>query len=216
MSALVFLVRGRSVDLVAMTATRALRDTMGLEGRLHSLLRDDLIVLEGARAEEGEAWTEACTSHAHWFNPNKHRHAMVEAVAGALDAARDSAPWPEPWLRKLLHTDRPDLVARHGTIEDPLEAWTLGRETEAEGVHAVTLVSWDHEDAGSALPAGHWPDPDVRVLSLVAWTLRLKVAKPAEALELAREVAVTRGRRHGLLVHPHMQGWAQVAPAASA
>ena len=39
----------------------------------------------------------------------------------------------------------------------------------------------------------------------VLWTLTLKTDSAAEALETAREIAVTRARDQGLLANPHFQ-----------
>lgn len=212
MSAYAFLVRGRSTDLVAMTAAQALRAHFTRPSELVSLLRDDVYLLEGVEGSDPGLWTDACTSHAHWFNPNKHRFALMEAAAGGIDAARAATDWPAPWLTMRLHTDRPDILAR-GSRRDALEEW-LGLEPDP-GITSVSLVAWEHEDVGGVLPAGHWPRPDARCLHLVLWTLVLSSEDIAGCVARAEQLAITRGRRQGLLVHPHMQGWARVAPSLS-
>ncbi len=39
----------------------------------------------------------------------------------------------------------------------------------------------------------------------VLWTLRLRADSPAEALDMARDIAITRARDRGLLANPHFQ-----------
>ena len=72
MSDLSFLVRGRSMDLAAMTARHALQDTLGLEDEVIDLLRDQLVLVAGIDAERSTEWTEAISAQQNWFNPNKH------------------------------------------------------------------------------------------------------------------------------------------------
>ena len=211
MSALTFLVRGRSVDLVAMTAFNTLRDTLGLGDEIALLNRDDVFVIEGVDAASAPAWIEACTAHQHWFNPNKHRFAAALSADGALEAARSDGEWPHPWLTGLVRTDRPDLVAAGDVDADVLGAW-LGLRASAEHF-AVPLVAWDREDSIGALPGGHWPDGSATRLRAVLWTLVLRATSAEAASSRAEELAVTRARRQGLLVHPHMQGFAPVGPA---
>lgn len=211
MSALAFLVRGRSVDLVAMTAFNTLRDTLGLGDEVLLLNRDDVFVIEGIDGDDAPAWVEACKSHQHWFNPNKHRFAACLAGDGALEAARSGTAWPDPWLERRVDTDRPDLVAAATDTGDPLAAWLgLGRH---EGAFAVPLIAWDREDGVGSLPGTRWPDPERTRLRGVLWTLVLRAASAEAARDRADAIAVTRARRNGLLVHPHMQGHSTVGPA---
>lgn len=220
MSALAFLVRGRSVDLVAMTALHALRDTLGLGDEVVALTRDDVVVIEGLALGDAARWTAGFTAQQHWFNPNKHRFAAVEVADGALACARPDAKavagadaaWPHDWMRALRDTDRPDLLALKaaGTVDDVLRAWIGG--AAAPGHYAVPLVAWDRESGVDALPAGPWPDPALPRLRAVLWTLTLKAGSASAAAARAQELAVTRARRHGLLIHPHMEGFATAGP----
>ncbi len=211
MSDLAFLVRGRSVDLVAMTAFNTFRDTLGLGDEIALLGRDDVYVIENVDEGDAPAWIEACTDHQHWFNPNKHRFAAVLAHDGALEAVRTEGTWPHPWLQRLIQTDRPDLVASQRAIDDVLRAWLAVRP--ADGHYAVPLLAWDLEDGLSPLPGGHWPDGQRVRLRGVLWTLVLRADSVDAASARAEELAVTRARRKGLLVHPHMQGYAPIGPA---
>ena len=213
MSSMVFLVRGRSVDLVAMTAFNTLRDTLGLGDEILLLNRDDVFVIEGVQPSDVPAWVEACKAHQHWFNPNKHRFAACLARDGAVEAARSGTAWPDPWLERRVDTDRPDLVAAGPDAGDPLEDW-LGLARH-EGAFAVPLLAWDREDGIGSLPGAHWPDPERERLRGVLWTLVLGAASAEAARSRAEELAVTRARRQGLLVHPHMQGSSFVGPARS-
>jgi hypothetical protein len=217
MSALAFLVRGRSVDLVAMTALHALRDTLGLGDEVISLARDEMVVIEGVDLRSASEWTAGFTHQQHWFNPNKHRFAAFEVSEGALARARSEASaWPHPWVRALIETDRPDLVAlqQAGRLADPLAAW-LGAPA-GPGHFAVPLAVWDRESAVDALPAGSWPDPACSRLRAVLWTLTLKADSATSAAARAEQLAVTRARRQGLLLNPHMEGFAAVGPARAA
>lgn len=213
MSALAFLVRGRSVDVVAMTAIHALRDTLGFGDEVAGLTRDDFVLVEGVDAAAAEAWQRGFTSQQHWFNPNKHRFAALEVAEGGLRCAREGGDWPDPWARRLVDTDRPDLVARRarGEVDDVLGAW-IGAEPRA-GHYAVPLAVWDREAGIDALPRGAWPDPTRPRLRGVLWTLTLKSEDAARASARTEELAVARARRQGLLLNPHMEGHAAVGPA---
>lgn len=202
MSTLAFLVRGRSVDLVAMTAFNTLRDTLGLGDEIVGLLRDDLFAIEGVDA--GADWVAACQAQQHWFNPNKHRYAAFRAADGAVASIRTDGAWPEPWLEALISTDRPDLEGTGGG-EHPRRAWIGVRAYE--GAFAVPVVSWDREDGVGPLPGGHWPDATATRIRGVLWTLILRAEDADSAAARAAELVATRARRQGLLVHPHMQGW---------
>ncbi len=209
MSAYAFLVRGRGSDLVAMTAAQALRSHFTREGELVSLQRDEVHLLEGVEGSDPGEWTDACTAHAHWFNPNKHRFALVEAASGGIQAARRASPWPSPWLEMRLHTDRPDILSTDHR-RDALTEW-LGLEENPETT-AVCLAVWEHHRDDGGLPAGPWPRPQAQYLPLVLWTLVLRGRDVTAAMARAEELAITRHRRQGLLVHPHMQGWAVFTP----
>lgn len=214
MSALVFAVQHRSVDLVAMSALRALRGELGLGDELASLRRDELTVIEGATVSDADGWVEACTHTQHWFNPNKHRFALFAAEAGATAAAAGEGDWPDPWLDGLLASDRPDLRARLQSGDAPsgeaaLRAWlALGEGGGGAGAPSpLSFAVWQHEGATGPLPAGPWPDRQRRATRLVLWSLGLPAGREAE---LAPRALVARSRREGLLVNPHVEGLAQV------
>jgi hypothetical protein len=210
MSDLSFLVRGRSVDLVAMTARRALQETLGLGDEVVDLYRDQLVCIAEVGEPAAGHWTEAVAGRQHWFNPNKHRFASYLSSPGALDAARGSGDWPSPWLQALVESDRPDIVAAQeaGTQQDLLSGWIA--PVAASGAFAVAFIAYDLEDGVSRLPAGHWPAPGHEKLEAQLWTIVLKADDAARALSRAEEILVTRTRTRGLLVHPHMEGWMAV------
>ena len=213
MSDLTFLVRGRSVDLVAMTAGRALRTTLGLGEEVLDLFRDQLVGIAGVEKSAAPSWTAAVLAHQHWFNPNKHRFASYLSSDGAHAAVAGGGSWPSPWLRELVDTDRPDLVASRdaGAPGDLLAGWMA--PPVAPGAFAVGFIAYDLEDGVSRLPTGHWPDPKQDVLSGVLWTLILRAADAEVARQRAEEILVTRTRTDGMLVHPHMEGWTAVGAA---
>lgn len=226
MSSYAFLVCHRTVDLVAATAEATLRDALGLGDRLVALRRDDAVALEDCQGES-EAWARACADHAAWFNPNTHRHAFFAAREGAVGvvgelalSGREAPPrgveWPLPWLGRLLHTDRADLL--HSSLAGPpdstdLLAWQ--GLPSAAGAFSVTLAAFDAEDPVHDLQGRAWPVPGARVLLLQLWTLALLAGSAEEAEEMALEVALTRRRKQGLLIHPQVQGWALAAPVSA-
>ncbi len=213
MSDLSFLVRGRSVDLVAMTASRALRTTLGLGEEVLDLFRDQLVCIAGVEKPAAQSWTGAVLAHQHWFNPNKHRFASYLSSDGALRAVTGGGTWPSPWLSELIDTDRPDLMASRDSGEpgDLLAGWMA--PPSASGAFAVSFIAYDLEDGVSRLPAGHWPDPNPDVLQGVLWTLILRASDAEAAKVRAEEILVTRTRTDGMLVHPHMEGWTAVGAA---
>jgi len=207
MSAYVFCVRHRTVDLVGMTATHALRERMGLGQQLVELRRDDVFAVEGEELGAGAAWAEACLAQAHWFNPNKHRYGLYEAREGALAvAAAQSDEWPVNWLGKLVRTDRPDLDGR--TNVAGLESW-LAFDSIA-GAHAAAMCAWDLEEGLGALPEGSWPTTEARLLRGQLWSAQLIAENEDHARAVLEGFAVTTARDQGLLVHPHMEGWASL------
>jgi hypothetical protein len=76
------------------------------------------------------------------------------------------------------------------------------------GTAARSLVAWQRDEAVLPLPRGRWPAPAQGVVRLQLWTLMLRADADGEAERLAEEAAIARTREQGLLVHPHMQGWA--------
>ncbi|RKZ13498.1 hypothetical protein DRQ53_03025 [bacterium] len=213
MSDLSFLVRGRSVDLVAMTARRALQTTLGLGDEVLDLMRDQLVCIAGVEDASAAEWSAAIASHQHWFNPNKHRFASFVSADGAFAAIKGNGDWPSPWLREIVDTDRPDLVAAResGKLEDLLAGW-MAPPSEA-GAFAVSFIAYDLEDGVSRLPVGHWPGSGYEFLQAVLWTIVLRAEDAAAARARAEELLVTRTRTSGMLVHPHMEGYTAVGAA---
>ncbi len=211
MQPLVFLLRRRAVDLVAVSAAATLRDALGLGERLRALRRDDGYCLENLQEGSQEEWLRACVHRPSWFNPNTHRHALFAAAPGAHAAARQEGSWPEPWLGSLLGSDRPELAEPPSC--DHLEAWlSLPRERDS---YSVSLLAFDGEEPVRTLPRGHWPDAQGQVLAFQLWTLLLAAPTADAALELALEVSLARSRDRGLLIHPQRERWALAAPVAA-
>ena len=206
MNSFAFLIRHRTVDLVAGSAALALRDSLGMGERLHALLRHDCLALEGMEGGSPGEWARACAQRADWFNPNTHRHAFYEVAPGALAAAA-GGEWPHPWLASMVESDLAEL-ADCGRSGD-LECW-LGLLPKP-GVYRVSLAAWDARDGVSPLPRGEWPGGGGSVLRFQLWTLALEAADADAAHELALELALTRRRGQGLLIHPHVERWAEVA-----
>ena len=210
MSDLSFLVRGRSVDLVAMTARHALRTTLGLGDEVVDLFRDQLVCIADVDESSARDWTAAVAAHQHWFNPNKHRFASFLSAGGVFDAVRGRSEWPSPWLSAAVDSDRPDLAAAAASspVKDLLGAWIA--PPSASGAFAVAFMAYDLEDGVSRLPAGHWPARDHEILEAQLWTIVLRADDADRARTRAEEILVTRTRTRGLLVHPHMEGWMAV------
>jgi len=211
MQPLVFLLRRRAVDLVAVSAAAALRDALGLRERLRALRRDDGYSLENLTEGSQEEWLRACVHRASWFNPNTHRHALFAAAPGAHAATLQGETWPKPWLGRLLASDRPEL-AKPGSCDD-LDAWlSLPREQDC---FRVSLVAFDSEEPLRPLPRGHWPGHEGQVLAFQLWTLSLAAPNADAAYDLALEVSLAHSRDRGLLIHPHRERWALAAPVAA-
>ncbi len=176
----------KGVDLHAATALRVMRAQ--LDGGQH------LVAL--ARAEYVTWWQDAVSELAvssllksgRYFNPNKHHYghfSLQDSGQAWHQSPTRSGPLPASWPGMPLATDWGEATA---DLYDRL----LGG-VPAAGCTAVDVCAFPLGEKGP-------------LLNGILWRLTLRAAAE-EALELADRLAVTRHRREGLLVNPHMQGW---------
>jgi phosphoribosylformylglycinamidine (FGAM) synthase PurS component len=123
----------------------------------------------------------------------------AESEAAALDLVRDLALRTNHFVNPNKHSfavrpydQRVSPPSRDGLFE--VEVLT----TDAEGDRSADLET---ALAGDRAAQGHVKAVHTGVL----WTLRLRADTPQEAVELARDIAVTRSRDQGLLANPHFQ-----------
>jgi phosphoribosylformylglycinamidine (FGAM) synthase PurS component len=83
--------------------------------------------------------------------------------------------------------------------------------TSRDGLHSVRVLVTDPADGSAegalaALQGRLGYGESVRgLLKGVLWTLTIAADSLEQAREIAREIAVTRAREHGLLMNPHFQ-----------
>jgi len=193
------LVSLKTVDLVRETAWLALTGQLGWGERLLDLKRYRLwrFAAPGAALEAEvlrAALAAAIERSPDFYNPNKERlrwAAPGELVEGEALAAPAGSPPPalppagaQPWRLGLWVTDEGGAASG------------LARRTAAQ------LAA-----AGLVLPA-------LELATGSYWELTLAAADRAEALALAGELAVSRGRHAGLLLNPHYQEGRLLAESA--
>lgn len=197
----------KTVDLVRETAWLALTGQLGWSERLLDLRRYRLwrFAVPGAAVDAGAlgaALAAALERSADFYNPNKER--LRWAAPGELSAGETLVA--------------PAVSPAHALPRAGAQPWQLGLWVTDEGGEAPALARRTAAQlaaAGLALPA-------LGLATGAYWELTLAAADAAEALALAGELAVSRGRHAGLLLNPHYQeGWLlalaalPAAPAAS-
>ncbi|MBN1354642.1 hypothetical protein JXA40_00050 [bacterium] len=91
------------------------------------------------------------------------------------------------------------------------ESVPAAMERAASGEHIHRLLVRDNEDSKGTEVLHHLhrlynlPDKIMAVRSGVLWILRIKAADPDDAQSIAREIAMTRNRKSGLLANPQSQ-----------
>lgn len=176
----------KGVDLHAATALKVMR--VRLEGGEHllGLARADYVTFwEPAPADLA---VDRLLALGRYFNPNKHHYGYFWSATGGkpwFASTTGGESLPQAWPGEARDTDWGEPTA---DLYDRL----LGG-MPAAGTTAVDICTFSLGEPGP-------------LLSGVLWRLFLQVAE-SEASQLADQLAVTRRRRQGLLVNPHMQGW---------
>jgi len=185
-------VRLKVIDLVVQTAWITLTETMGFADDLRGMLR--------------YAW---------WRFDADGTGAAAVSAAIDREIRMDSAFTNQNKHRYHLAVEAGDERIVTGDLD--LDADLPGA---AEGIFACDLLVTEKEsgaDAGYLERLGPRLG-DVRlsgVRSGEVWRLLVRAKDQAEAAAKVEEMAVTRTRRHGLLVNPHYQGFALIRTAPS-
>jgi phosphoribosylformylglycinamidine (FGAM) synthase PurS component len=123
----------------------------------------------------------------------------AESEAVALDLVRELAQRTNHFVNPNKHSftvrpfeQRVSPPSRDGDFE--VEVLTTDAERDRSGDLEAALSS-------DRLAQGHVKTVRTGVL----WALRLRAERPQEALEMARDIAITRARDQGLLANPHFQ-----------
>ena len=123
----------------------------------------------------------------------------AETSAAAMDLVRELAERTNHFVNPNKHafTVRPydqrlSPPSRDGVYE--VEALTTDAESDRSG------------DLEAALANDRLAQGKIKAVHTgVLWVLRLRAESPQEAVEMARDIAVTRARDQGLLANPHFQ-----------
>ena len=178
----------KGVDLHAATAVRVMRERLEGGDRLQSLRRCELHTFAG---EPDGVSMARLLDNGRYFNPNKHHygHFVLDEATPWTDTA--GGPLDPRWPGALRGTDVAALADDAAAVYASLLGGPL-----PEGCTAVDVATWARDQQGP-------------VLSGVLWRLVLR-AGAAEAADLGETLAVTRERKRGLLLNPHMDSWLTV------
>lgn len=123
----------------------------------------------------------------------------AESDQAALDLVRELA----------LRTNHFVNPNKHSFTVRPHEQRVSPPAQEGEFEVEVLTTDVDSDRSGdleAALSSDRLAQGRVKAVHTgVLWTLRLRADSPSEALEMARDIAVTRARDRGLLANPHFQ-----------
>ena len=178
----------KGVDLHAATAVRVMRERLEGGDRLQRLHRCELHTF----ADEPEGVSMArLLDNGRFFNPNKHHygHFVLEEAAPWSDTAGGALD--SRWPGALRGTDVANLADDAATLYASLLGGPL-----PDGCLAVDVATWARDQQGP-------------VFSGVLWRLVLRAGADAAAT-LGETLAVTRERKRGLLLNPHMDAWLTV------
>jgi hypothetical protein len=178
----------KGVDLHAATALTVMKDRLEGGHLLAGLFRCEMHTFWSCT---GDLSMAGLLDSGRYFNPNKHHFGHFELADGGTswfeDEPADHALAPG-WPGSAEDTDLElDASGRRGLYHRLLGG------PPPEGVSAVDVVSFARGQEGP-------------VFSGVLWRLLIG-ADPESSLEIGSKLAVTRHRKEGLLVNPHMESW---------
>ncbi len=177
----------KGVDLHAATAGRVMQERLHGGDRLLALRRGEYYTFWDA--DPAGSRRQELLAAGRYYNPNKHHY-------GTFTLSGASSPWfaieqdcrgadlPRGWPGEARDSDL--------AVDRDLFGRLLG-SAPPEPLLAVDVCTFPLGEGGPLLGG-------------VLWRLLLR-AEAAEAAALADRLIVTRGRRDGLLVNPHMHGW---------
>ncbi len=185
-------VRLKTIDLVAQTAWMTLADKMGFEEDLCGILRYSYWAME-AEGESAPAVCEAIDREIRmdsaFTNQNKHRYSLAVdgggdgAATGDLNIDRDL-----PRVKCGGRIFACDLfVSEQGGGKD--EGYASRLNARLEGAKITGMKSGE------------------------VWRILVRAEDVEEAARKVEEMAVTRSRKHGLLLNPHYQAFEFIGTA---
>jgi hypothetical protein len=184
-------VRLKTIDLVAQTARMTLTDKMGFVDDLCGMLRYSYWAMEA----EGESASAVCEAidreirmDSAFTNQNKHLYSLVVsggngAAAGDLSIERDF-----PRVERGSRIFACDLfVSEQGGGKD--EGYASRLNARLDGAKITGMKSGE------------------------VWRILVRAEDAEEAARKVEEMAVTRTRKHGLLLNPHYQAFEFIGTA---
>lgn len=184
-------VRLKTIDLVAQTARMTLTDKMGFADDLCGMLRYSYWAMEA----EGESASAVCEAidreirmDSAFTNQNKHLYSLVVsggdgAAAGDLSIDRDF-----PRVKCGGRIFACDLfVSEQGGGKD--EGYSSRLNARLDGAKVTGMKSGE------------------------VWRILVRAEDAEEAARKVEEMAVTRTRKHGLLLNPHYQAFEFIGTA---
>ncbi|HEY3396979.1 MAG TPA: phosphoribosylformylglycinamidine synthase subunit PurS [Armatimonadota bacterium] len=123
----------------------------------------------------------------------------AESEQAALDQVTDLAQRTNHFVNPNKHSFAVRVATTRMTPPsrgDAYEVEVLTTDAEGDRSADLELALANDQITSGRIKAVH---------TGVLWTLWLRAESPQEALGLARELAVTRARDHGLLANPHFQ-----------
>lgn len=176
----------KGVDLHAATAQRVMRDRLDGGAALRGLYRCELHAFGNG---DGAPEMDKLLATGRYYNPNKHHYGHFEGGS----PANFFRPGNEP-ERTLLPASWPGESAGSDLA------------VSGAGLYPV-LVGGAVPDGCRAVDVAAYPlGQEGPLFSGVLWRLVLECAGD-EALALGERLAIARGRKQGLLINPHMEGW---------
>ena len=179
----------KGVDLHAASALLVMKDRLDGGDRLVNLLRCEMHTYWDESVPGG---MDTLLNKGRYYNPNKHHfgHFMNQQSGAAWFDCDDcrGKTLESTWLGELAGTD----MEGQETDAHALYEILLGGRP-AKGISAVDVISFPLGQSGS-------------VISGVVWRMLID-GDAASAVEVGHNLAVARGRKHGLLINPHMEAW---------
>jgi hypothetical protein len=177
----------KGVDLHVATAERVMQERLHGGDKLVALRRGEYYTYWG-EDPAGRRLQELLAA-GRYYNPNKHHY-------GTFTLSGAGSPWFEM-----------EKNCRGATLPYGWPGEARGSDLTAGGDLFTRLLGGTPQEPLLAVDVCTFPLGECGpLLGGVLWRLVLRT-EAAEAAELADRLVVTRGRRDGLLVNPHMHGW---------
>ncbi|TFG86027.1 MAG: hypothetical protein E4H17_04515 [Gemmatimonadales bacterium] len=175
----------KGVDLHAATALRVMRERLDGGEALEGLYRCEMHTFI---TDESGLTMEQLLAAGRYYNPNKHHFGHFEG----------------PLVPELFAPERARFRAL--PAEWPGRVQDTDLELPAEELYDVLLGGLAPRDCCAVDVAAFSLGQNGPLVSGVLWRLMLHT-DPNTAADLGDRLAVTRGRKQGLLINPHMEAW---------